>query len=90
MEITGKLKEVLPQITVGAASKTYQPLLVEVTSGNLTDEVYLTAWGNKVDDAAKLKAGSEFTFHVNIRSTKNPKGAGYFTNISVWKWTENA
>lgn len=85
MQVTGTLIEVLPQVERGQHKAT--PLLIE-QDNNRKDPLYVEAWGEKADLASKLKTGTNITVFLNAKSNKHNER--WFTNLSAWKWTENA
>lgn len=88
MEIKGKLVTLLPTVTYGKEGKKKGGFVIQVQSGNRTNNIAFTVLGNKLQEANDLKVGSEVIVDFDV-SSREYQGKWY-TDVVAWKFQSNA
>lgn len=89
MEITGKIKEIMPEVQVSATFKKRE--LVVQTNEQYPQSILIEFHQDKCDLLNLYTKGEEITVGINLRGREwvNPNGeTKYFNSIGGWKITK--
>ncbi len=89
MEFDGSVYKVLPVVKGTSARGEWvkQDVVFELP-GEYSRKACVSFWGDKAEDAAKLREGEELNISVNIESREF--NGRWFTELRAWKITRKA
>lgn len=84
MEITGKVKQLMPMQTgTGKNGEWFKQEMLIETEGNYPKSVMLTAWKDLAKFAATLRPGSKVTAQFDLESREY--NGRYYTEVKAYK-----